>query len=532
MKAIKDKRQLCCCTGRGIAAGNSRQTGCFFQRIMKGLLVGVGFYALAQAAQAKEQLIAKIDIKTWSERSFIVSPDRRSVAYVSPNMRQKKLFVYWNLKAGKLYDAIKEDYLVISKDGRHLAYPAQQGNAWFMVVDGEEQQACADILSPPFFSPDSSRIAYIARQDGKELVVSGNRPGPGFDRITSLPHFDPDSRQMSYTGSNGDDHFIVSNSQILGPYGKAPEVTPSADGSRVAYTYTQDNKKGILLAGTLIHEYPADSEVSFLSISPDGQKAALVHDSQLVGLEGTAVKKRIPLAGKMDYGITFGLDGGSLLYSVCSGREYCLMEDDRVIICCDRIINRGVFSPDRRRIAYAVRKGGREYVLCGGKTQSAYDEIKAESLAFGPGGRVLAYIARKGEQWLVVSNGQESPPYQNVDGIVFGPKDEDLAYMALAGGDLHLMVNGTSKNMKCDNYLKGTPVFTPDGRQVVCGLEKKGKWYVATVNKKGKPFDEILIYDEPDVALPSYTTLIFDSPNRFHFLGKRGNRVYLVDTDL
>jgi Tol biopolymer transport system component len=60
--------------------------------------------------------------------------------------------------------------VVLSPDGKRLAYTAWDGRKEFVVVDGSEGPRYDDISSPSF-SPDSSRVAYFARLGKKSVLV-------------------------------------------------------------------------------------------------------------------------------------------------------------------------------------------------------------------------------------------------------------------------------------------------------------------------------------------------------------------------
>jgi hypothetical protein len=78
-----------------------------------------------------------------------------------------------------------------------VAYAAQQGGKWLVVVDAEPGPTC-DAVGPgsPIFSPDSQHVAYAARQGCKWVVVVDGMPSPIYDDIMGDLMFSPDSQHV------------------------------------------------------------------------------------------------------------------------------------------------------------------------------------------------------------------------------------------------------------------------------------------------------------------------------------------------
>ncbi len=71
--------------------------------------------------------------------------------------------------------------LVVSPDGRHVAYRVLDGEVWTLHVDGEPATPAEELIYPPVFSPDSRWVGYGA-QRGRELwwlvTPASARPPP------------------------------------------------------------------------------------------------------------------------------------------------------------------------------------------------------------------------------------------------------------------------------------------------------------------------------------------------------------------
>jgi len=109
---------------------------------------------------------------------------------------------------GKLYNHASR--CVFSPDGQHFAYVAGDGDSYFVVLDGVEQQRHGVMPTDVKFSPDSERLVYIAKdsKDGKAFVVVDGTPAPQYDEITWLT-FTADSKSFRYVVKDGDKEFLV-----------------------------------------------------------------------------------------------------------------------------------------------------------------------------------------------------------------------------------------------------------------------------------------------------------------------------------
>jgi hypothetical protein len=74
-----------------------------------------------------------------------------------------------------------------------------------------------------------------------------------------------------------------------------------------------------------------------------------------------------------------------------------------------------VASPNGRRIACVVGRGGKWFVGVDGVAGRGYDEVG--HVTFSPDDRHLAYTAKRGDKWAIVVDGKESPAYDEIVGF-------------------------------------------------------------------------------------------------------------------
>src|SRR3989338_7143686 len=97
--------------------------------------------------------------------------------------------------------------------GKRVAYGAQVGNKWLVVVDGKEERQYDGIgQSTLIFSPDGKRVAYGAQVGNKWLVVVDGKEGRQYDDLFAwaggrIVFNSPDG--LHYLASEGNKIYLV-----------------------------------------------------------------------------------------------------------------------------------------------------------------------------------------------------------------------------------------------------------------------------------------------------------------------------------
>jgi hypothetical protein len=87
------------------------------------------------------------------------------------------------------------------------------------------------------------------------------------------------------------------------------------------------------------------------------------------------------------------------------------------------------------------------------------------------------------------------------------------------------VVDGVEWPARYEYTMRGTPVFSPDGRHVVSAA------------RLGGPTSDTVVVDGQagnryDFVLPFYARMVFDSARSFHYLANRGTSWVLVEETL
>ncbi|MDP6545800.1 MAG: hypothetical protein QGH60_17595 [Phycisphaerae bacterium] len=418
---------------------------------------------------------------TWS---LVFSPDGRRFAHTAEVYKNKKRLqtVVVDGKEGKTYDNIgmtphrMNEYggPVFSPDGSRVAYEAKSGAQAFMVVDGKEEGPYTSV-GRPVFSPNSKRLAYTARSKGKSyVVVDGKKYGPC--TWPDKPLFSPDSRRVAWVAGEPDSYVVIDGKKHANA--RAPIFSP--DGQGVAYVGMAKDRQCVLHNGKRGKLYDRILDLTF---SPDGKRLGYV----AAKLPPDHAKSR-PAIGLVDTRVRY---------------KVVLVVDGRESEEFDRIVWGPVFGPDGKRVAYATKQGKVAFAVIDGRKLRAHDDVSR--IIFGPKGRRVAYVANRGKKSFVVVDGKGAAEY--------------------------------------DSVHPATLCFSPDARRVAYVANKSNSRIVVIDTTEGRPYDPFGVQEE----IHSFETgphtrtiifrypgpkIIFDSPDAFHYLARKGRNIYLVKENM
>jgi len=334
------------------------------------------------------------------------------------------------------FDEIEFDGPVLSADGKHLAYAARKGEAWFVVADGQQSGAYDDARDVAF-SADGKHLAYAAKRSGKWFAVIDGREGEEFDEVKisttdfGLFMFSPDGDRAAYSARKGGKWFMVADGQAGPPFDWIRGPFFSSDSSHLLYFTRTAGKNSAVIDGHSAGEFDEIDDRDGHIFSPDGKRTAYRArrgDKQLVVVDGQP------------------------------GPEFY-------------IVDAPVFSPDSHRLAYQASRSPKRpetYSDVATQNQNWYAKyvdiplpILGESILGTPSGRGYYNLKKAGRQ-LVVVDGKPSLEYDGVAGLTFSPDSKHVAYAALRAWKQFVVVDGQS-SAAYDDIGEQSPVFDADG---------------------------------------------------------------------
>jgi Tol biopolymer transport system component len=385
------------------------------------------------------------------------SPDGLRVAYVA--QRGKKFLVVVDGKEGAEYDRISVGAPRFSPDSRRVSYFAERGGKTFAVVDGTESKPFDYGSSDaPMFSPDSRRVIYMARR-GKQTSVVIDTAEVFESEYVGGARFSKTGKRMVYTVARGEQWLVVTDGKQGKPYsGLGNNIEFSEDEKRVLYRANTPTGQMIVVDSVETEPRPVIEENSY-GFSPDGQHVAYI-----------------------------GWDSRDEQYVVVDNKKGKIYED----------VNKPIFSPDSKHVVYAAWRAGKMFVVTDGVEGEAFDEVN-DYVRFSPDGKRMLYFAKRGTQQFLVVDGVVTA-YDEIIDFKFSPDGKRLFVEARRGNSILMALEGgSSKEYEITPLKPGEAserhefqmAFSPDSKRTAWVSQRGGKDFVVLDGAEGKPYDEI-----------------------------------------
>lgn len=267
--------------------------------------------------------------------AYIVSPDKDSADksyYVELN--GNRLGPYVNVSP----------WVRISPDQQHIAFAAQKGDLWTLVLDGVEKYSARKLLwagaswSPALesnvfsnevnaaifdFVPGGGLVYPASGDDGLDHIFVNGVPGPGFGGFAS--QFEWINGAVFATGFTNQKPTVVHGTKQFGPYDSVSYEQVSGDRQHFAQRVTVQGVSQILYDDTLIQP---KGEIGSFVIGPHGE----------------------------------------LAYSYAEGGVNRIVFNGQELPGTYQFVNYLAISPDGKKLAFWARKDGQWMLVAGDKT--------------------------------------------------------------------------------------------------------------------------------------------------------------------
>ncbi len=412
---------------------------------------------------------------------------------------------------------------VITRSGCHVV--RVEGERWrevFARRDGKRGKAYEDI-STPVFSPDGTALGYTAQGPDGACVVINDQEGPVFDEI--LPEtfvFSHDGRRHAYLISMAGRLVAVVDGVVqpavdgdMQPWRQPPVF--SADGSSVGYVVWSRlrQKMRVVVNGKSGESFDGWYPES-LRFSPDGHRFSYAANDLGNGDQWFCVidGERKKAFDHLGVSYAFSPDGKRFAYTGDRGPQWFLVVDGKSEVPIEGIVNHSViFSPDSRRLAYAVAKPDkRAYLVVDGKAGPVHDRILgppppviAENRTSTQSGSGLepGPSIRRPQVWLNTAFAANSRPaletgpsvlsnYNVLRGsfLLFSPDSRRIAYIARVGKSGVVYVDGKTDGIEIDHIVGGM-LFSDDSKRLAYGGQRENKQFLVVDGKKGADYEAI-----------------------------------------
>jgi len=480
----------------------------FVNKLIASSKLSSGTPDTSEAFKISEKLLVQFEKFDNKNRSFIrlvVSPDRRKVLY--SQKIDGKICVVTDGKQGKLYKRINGMSIEYSPDSKRVAYTVRDVQKWFYVVDGIEQKhydAVNYFLT--VFSPDSQRTAYIAKSgDNLFAVIDGNEEGPYDNAFT--PYFSPNSKRVAYSVIKRNRAFMV----IDGIEGKrydfvsSPIFSPNSQ--RLAYYAKTGNQYSIVIDG-IDDGGQYDRILRSPVFSPDGERVAYVVQKDnmyypiIDGVEG----KKYNYQSTENYtstgateDIIFSPDSKRIAFKIEEAGKEFMVVDGLEGKKYDYIFNMPVFSPDSKRLAFKAKLGNNFFVVTNGiegkkfknyihgfPSKNIYPPQGMRWNVFSPDSKRLTYAVVGKKKVEVILNGKSIGQHFKIPGaVVFSPDSKHVAYIALDDDKNYVVLKDVGKMEYEVAGLAGSGIAFDSNNSFHFVALKNNGVYLVEVNVEG-----------------------------------------------
>jgi len=407
--------------------------------------------------------------------SLVISPDGRHLAYVSKAGNKKRVVAdgvlqpeFDDIPEAGLTEAGKTPAIRFSPDSQQVAYVAKIGNGMAVMLDGKPGKICDKIIVGRFlFSPDSKHVAVVSEvgEKNKERVVLDSAEGVIYDYIEDLlPRFSKDSQHLFYIARTGDQAFLIKDGKAVANGASLSNLTFSPDAKRFAYTLRNAEKWQVILDATPGKEYDS-----------------------------------------IGNNLLFSQDSAHFFYTARhSGTDVIVLDNKE--IDTQGTISEGVYAFDPLGVpAYVVLKQTGWYLEHGKDEYGPFGNLYGQAM-FSGDGKHLAFATgtKDGSERKMIIDGKEGEHFDYFPGDVeFSADGEHTYYLAEREKQTFAVVDGTAA--KIDGVLEFH--FSPDGKRSAMSARRGEKFYVLADSKEGAPADATYgIVFSPDSKHLAYLT--------------------------
>lgn len=423
--------------------------------------------------EVTQTLLCQIDTVRMFRGSLTVSPDRRHVMYVAADRGVQAQNI--NLKL----ESYQENYYYF--DGGQHSGPQS------VVVDGKAEAKYEGIIDRSLvFSADGNHYAYGAGNGKTRFIVRDGKPLGPCDEI-KRPVFSPTGDRLAWGKyKNGKWSMVVDGREGRNfDYIKTPVFSP--DGKHVAYVDRTGHKYSVIVDSIPQKQFPVTGiyEIDRITFSPDGKRVAYCyHQSN----SGSVVVENVvgPDYAELAYP-TFSPDGSHLSYLAGTYKDLVIVTDGRA----------------------------RTYL-------GLFPELR--SLTYSPDGKRIAFVASpRARKMVLISDTTIGPEYDLIGNLTFSPDGQHFGYEVHRDSSdkgWRIIVDGIPGKIY-DYICQNSFTFTPDGLHTVFAVKSKEKEFIVFDDKPGPKFNNILT--------DWHGHVVFDAPDAFHYLSRKGNSVFLVE---
>lgn len=497
--------------GQGRHEASHRRFGATFLICM---CVAGAFFALADHVAATETLAVEetpvgiVDVNLIV-KTIVISPDGRHIAYAGKRGDRFVFFLDGQSITGPC-SAIAEGGIAFSPESRHLALIGGVADKWALFTEGpggapggREGKPYENFVAGSLgFSADGTRVGAIAMSGGKRFAVIDHVEQAPADDARFLV-FAPSGRHWAYAARRGERWSIVTDVGDMGDWDDLAEEPPlfSADGTQLAVRAVRQGKP-----------------VVALSVLGSDDAAAVPAHAQTGGGGATRPTSAPAEIGPFDtilpHSLTFAAGKTLSFAATDAGRSFFVVNGSRSDAGTSTIVSGPTFSSRADHTAFVARTSEGVVAVIDGRAGAPYEAIPS-LVVFSQDGQHSAYVAVKSGKSLVVSDGKEGEPCDEVmSAPLFSADGKHMAYVARDGKKQSAVLDG--KRQESADAV-GRLAFSPDGR-LACGVQRGHDTLLRFGDAETAPYSGFL----------PHARLVFDGSEALYVMMYRGNTLLRV----
>lgn len=347
--------------------------------------------------------------------------------------------------------------IVFSKTGTGVAYKAERNGERYVVVNGRGGKLYQEV-SDMTFSPDGKRFAYVAQRDGKSFMVVDDREDIVADTV-GAPLFSSDSRHLLYYAKKDSKWRLIADGKSTAANYTIYDQFFSNDGRRIISIEQADSDENSPYSLLKVMDLDLKTVKSCRLIASN--RVYNADRSRMLAVSDASGKKRL---------IEISFDN---IDSVKEGQLY-------------DSVSYPVFGSDGVTSAYLAGRAGNRFLVQDGKETLLPDgEINEPPVVTGAKGEAAVIVASADgyDVCFATANGLKKKRYKEAAFLRFSRDGASYGHVVVNGKLQQYIVNG-KPGPSYDKSLP--PLFSPDGKYVICRVRSEGKRYIVVLDLEGK----------------------------------------------
>lgn len=368
-------------------------------------------------------------------------------------------------------------------------------------------------------SERGNSVAYKAVRGGKQVMVINGAVGAPYKSLESIV-FSQDGSKYAYTATDENDKWhIISNIVQDSIFHHIDEPVFSPDGKHLAYRAAVGEEWYLAVDGSLTS--PSKNALGKPVFSADSSWVAyteeIASDRSRLHITDRSFKS-IRVVDSVASPIILASDASRIAVVVTNkegGKRVMQIQFDRPEqssegAVYDEIIT-NTFSYIGSAIAYEAVKGGTRYLVFNGREEQLAGGL-AHAAVIRPDRKAVAAVIDNGKsvtyRQAFLGGAQPLLRHEGIDSPVFSSDGSQYAYLAKRGNGWFVVVNG-SEGQPFERVV--SPMFSPDGSKLVYRARKDGKRFVVVADRNGETLRQFPGYEQiyPAVFSPDGTSVAY-----------------------